>query len=281
MTPPRPPLSFVAAAAWAIVATLGFQVLAGLVASTRSSGGLDLVAGVACQAAVFLLVLYGVVWLHAPDLSLRAVTGLRWEGGVTTALAALSGALLTFPIDAIAEATDRRWPLAAAEREAQLHLLDASTDARRVALVIAAAVVGPLVEELLFRGALYGGLRRAGHAAGISAVALALFFAAAHEEPRYLVPLALVGLALGHARAVTGSLLPPLALHVAFNARSVISDLWAPASADAPHVTPARVALLGLGGALAATAALHAWSRRSPAAAAARALDDAQPSPRP
>jgi hypothetical protein len=69
----RPPLGFALAAAWTLAALLSFQLLAATVAALRPGAPLDVVAGCACQAAAFLLVLYGLLSVHAPDAPLPHV----------------------------------------------------------------------------------------------------------------------------------------------------------------------------------------------------------------
>ena len=81
-------------------------------------------------------------------------------------------------------------------------------------------VAAPLVEEAYFRGAVFGTATAAGGAAlGVAASALA--FGLAHwGSPETLVWVG-VGVALGILRQISGSLLPPMALHLAWNAASL------------------------------------------------------------
>ena len=73
----RPPLGFALAAAWTLAALLSFQLLAATVAALRPGAPLDVVAGCACQAAAFLLVLYGLLSVHAPDAPLPRALASR------------------------------------------------------------------------------------------------------------------------------------------------------------------------------------------------------------
>jgi membrane protease YdiL (CAAX protease family) len=93
-----------------------------------------------------------------------------------------------------------------------------------VALVLAAA---PLFEEIVFRGYLYGVIKR--HVGGLwAALTTAVLFAAVHQNlpafPAYL----LLGLALVCAYEITGSLWAPIVMHTLFNAISLVIILWFP-----------------------------------------------------
>ena len=93
--------------------------------------------------------------------------------------------------------------------------------------VVAAVVLAPLAEELLFRGLLHRALRsrlRIVPAAAISSV----LFALVHVDVAFSQPLALVGLTLvGAIMAVayerTGSLLVPVVIHAVHNAITIVA----------------------------------------------------------
>ena len=88
----------------------------------------------------------------------------------------------------------------------------------------AIAVCAPVSEEVLFRGFMFSGLA-ASRLGAKGAVALtSLAFAIVHGG-QYgwveMVEIAVVGVLLGIARARTGSLFPPLAMHIALNLTSL------------------------------------------------------------
>ena len=93
---------------------------------------------------------------------------------------------------------------------------DQTVFAVNVALVV---LVGPLVEELLFRGLGFGLLRPFGRMVGV--VGSAATFAAIHGLVEGFALVFLLGLGLALMRDVTGSVLPGYALHAAFNAVAV------------------------------------------------------------
>ncbi|MFZ1692688.1 MAG: type II CAAX endopeptidase family protein [Flavobacteriales bacterium] len=90
-------------------------------------------------------------------------------------------------------------------------------------LFIGVAILGPLFEELLLRGLLFGAVR---HIADehVSVAVTAGVFALMHLQ--YSLPIMLLilpmGIVLGYARARTGSLLVPIVLHMANNGLSII-----------------------------------------------------------
>jgi membrane protease YdiL (CAAX protease family) len=104
------------------------------------------------------------------------------------------------------------------------------------------AVVVPLVEEAYFRGALLGAVGAAWGAV-LGVVLSALAFGLAHlGSPEALMWVG-VGVALGTLRQVSGSLLPPVALHLAWNVASLALALQ-------PRLGPVALPATGLGAAL-------------------------------
>jgi membrane protease YdiL (CAAX protease family) len=101
--------------------------------------------------------------------------------------------------------------------------------ASTVLAVIAAVVLAPIAEELLFRGLLFRALlqRRSVHTAAlISGVIFAIVHIdVAVSQPLALVGLTLVGVVLAHAYQRSGSLLVPIAGHAAFNGITLVAAL--------------------------------------------------------
>jgi membrane protease YdiL (CAAX protease family) len=89
------------------------------------------------------------------------------------------------------------------------------------------AVLAPLVEELVFRGLLYGWV--AGRWGGVAAwLVSSLAFAAAHYEPAHVVLVLPLGLLFGWMRRRTDSILPSLVAHVLNNGFALIAAMYAP-----------------------------------------------------
>jgi len=103
----------------------------------------------------------------------------------------------------------------------------ADTPVQLLLAVIAAVVMAPLAEELLFRGLLHRGLRQRMRAVPATLLSSVLF-AVVHVDVAASQPLALVGLtfvgvvlALAHER--TGSLVVPVVIHATHNAITILA----------------------------------------------------------
>lgn len=87
------------------------------------------------------------------------------------------------------------------------------------------AGLAPLVEELVFRGLLYGWL--AGRwGAGVAVVGSTIAFAAAHVELAHVVLVLPLGLVFGCLRWRTGALWPSLVAHMANNGLAVVAATY-------------------------------------------------------
>jgi uncharacterized protein len=92
---------------------------------------------------------------------------------------------------------------------------------------VMAVVVAPLTEELLFRGYLYGVVKK--YAGRVSAMlTVALLFAAVHHSLAGLPVLLLLAVALTLAYELSGSLWAPIVMHVLFNSATLCIILWFP-----------------------------------------------------
>lgn len=89
----------------------------------------------------------------------------------------------------------------------------------QIALALSAVVIAPLAEELIFRGYVYGVMKRFTDGY-FAAICSALVFAIVHLHVGTLIPLFALGLVLVLAYEVTGNLLVPIFIHALFNAAS-------------------------------------------------------------
>jgi len=87
------------------------------------------------------------------------------------------------------------------------------------------AVLAPLVEELVFRGLLYGWIESR-WGAGLAFVVSSLAFAAAHVEPAHALLVLPLGLIFGLLRWRTRSLWPSLVAHMANNGLAVAAAAY-------------------------------------------------------
>jgi len=95
-----------------------------------------------------------------------------------------------------------------------------------VLMAVAAALVAPVCEEIVFRGYLYPVAKKY---AGpwIAALGTALIFSAAHGSFAALLPLFVFGLVLVAIYEFTGSIWAPMAVHFLFNGATVAVQLYA------------------------------------------------------
>jgi len=258
-------MSFFAAAMWSIssVAALDF-FLALVVVAAGQSAGLDLVSRVLCEAAAFMSTLFLLTMVHERERPLSDVLALRRAPIALLLLAGLFGLALQ-----VAVVIYDRYPLPQDQIDLLHQLFDVGSLQKRVALVVAGGLVGPMVEELLFRGGIFRGLRRL-HGAASTVLGISFFFALAHREPRNFLPDFLGGLAMGYVRWASGSLWPAIWLHAAFNTASVILALVSGPEAD---VLTVGQNVAGAAGSIAFLAAFARIAGQSEVCAAAREAD--------
>jgi len=89
------------------------------------------------------------------------------------------------------------------------------------AIFVAASVLAPLMEEFMFRGYVYGTLKRYGGAPA-AAVFTSALFALIHVNLSSLPPLFFLALCLTIAYEWTGSLLVPITMHALFNTANLV-----------------------------------------------------------
>lgn len=81
---------------------------------------------------------------------------------------------------------------------------------------IMAVLAAPIAEETLFRGFLFGGLKKRLGVFG-AALASGLLFSLAHQQPTLIIPVAGIGVLFAWAYAYTGSLWTNIGAHLIFN----------------------------------------------------------------
>jgi membrane protease YdiL (CAAX protease family) len=96
-----------------------------------------------------------------------------------------------------------------------------SEPSKRIPIILLAVVVAPLAEEFVFRGFLYGVLKR--YAGGVPALIFTgICFALIHLHVPSLLPLFLLACVLTLAYELSGSLLVPMAMHALFNSVTLV-----------------------------------------------------------
>ncbi len=246
-------MTFFIAAMWSAAALFALDLLHALFGMLRAPAHVDLVTGVLCQGVAFLATLYAMVFVYDREKPASEVLALRRPSVLLALLATAIGVALHGPLTLIANAIYGRFPLPEQDVEMMREILTASTLRDKIAFVAAAGVVGPVVEEVFFRGALYRNLRRV-HPPSLTLFGMSLLFAAAHLDARTFLPDFLGGLAMGYVRILSGSLWPAILLHAAFNTASMLVAVRSGPDADlltrsesilAVPVTLALVALYG------------------------------------
>lgn len=183
------------------------------------------------QAMGFQLVLAGMtvvvmVWRVRPVEWL----GLRWRGWPRVLWLGPVGVLAMWAANVLMyQAGYFKWmeSLGVEQVQESVRLLHEAVDPLVVGMMaLAAVVVAPVCEEVMFRGYLYPVAKRFG-GAWVGAFASALVFAVAHGGLATLLPLFLFGLLLVWVYEWTGSLWAPVALHFCFNGATVLVQLAA------------------------------------------------------
>lgn len=233
------PLTNVLAFGWTLAAAFFLTSLHAASILLRPSAATDIVNLGAIEALVFVASTFVLLQFHARDMPLRQALGLRPTHPALSVLGVIVGVALQYPADSIEVLVERVWPTPVEELAARAALLRPSTPAGLVVVLVVVACVVPFVEEMFFRGALYGGLRRSHALSGATAITAACFVVG-HLDYRKWPALAVVAAAMTYLRAVSGSLFPSLATHVAFNALSVLSI----AAWGVDPAAPTKIALL-------------------------------------
>jgi membrane protease YdiL (CAAX protease family) len=209
----RRALGLVRALSWCVVAYAGLQLgLAGVaLLSGPSEWVLWLFGAVEVVVVGGLALLLFIAEPHdpAPVRSDSTIGRQLWLGFWL-------GVLMKIPADSLRALIDVYWPTPDAELQAQAELLRHDTWLQVSCLIVVVGVLGPIVEEAFYRGAVFGSFRRALGRAGAILLS-SVVFALSHASPRDWLPLTLVALGIGIARVRTAALWAGMAAHVAFN----------------------------------------------------------------
>ena len=116
------------------------------------------------------------------------------------------------------------WPDAGPQSAVQM-LEKSQSVVVRVALTIMAVIVAPLSEEILFRGFLFGVLKRYTDTY-FAALVSSLLFASVHMHVGFFLPLFALGIIFSAAYEATGCLLVSIFMHAMFNGAQEIMMLF-------------------------------------------------------
>ena len=228
MTPPvatRPELrrpAWVLVLPLALAALLGWTALRAPKASSSASPLTDLplaVAGLIFYAIVLLAAFLCVRASPNPRATLGIVRPSNWGTAFRLAVGLVVAGLV------LGQLLDR--VLHASKAQGLSGALAHGTEASIAIAVsfVAFAIVGPVVEELVFRGLVTSAIR--GHLGSVAAPLVSgTLFALAHGDPHIVLALIPLGIALSFVYERTGSVLPGTLTHMLYNAIGVIVVLW-------------------------------------------------------
>ena len=276
--PPPPktrPMNMAHAVLWVTGITLLFLSLGQLAVTLRASAQRDLFVGFVCQIASYSGGLFLLLRFYGPDASIREFLALRRTHAGFYLFGLLLGLGLVLPTNVLFEATHRLFPQLTRPSDIADLFAQASTRGR-ILMGFAMVVGGPIIEEVLFRGALFGPLLRS-HRAALVILGTGLMFALVHFDVHALLPILLVGAALGYLRVVGGSLLPAVLMHAAFNAVPLLTMIVAghPTEPAEPAPLPLVPAALSAVACVGLLLAIRQLGHRSSLARKARSHDPA------
>ncbi|HEY6559499.1 MAG TPA: CPBP family intramembrane glutamic endopeptidase [Polyangiaceae bacterium] len=265
-------MSYAVACAWTFASTALLLVIVQASTTLAPARAHDLVQLGAWEALIYVLACFGVLRVHAPERPARDALGLRLTHPALLLFGVALGLSLHAPAESLQRLVERVDPVSEVELIQRATLLSPSNTTQAVLLVLIATCVVPLVEELFFRGALYTTLRKSHPLPGAAALT-AVCFVLSHPETRTWLPFIVVSGAMTHLRAASGSMLPPLALHVSFNAVTIAAALTGASNPASPAWLPLPVIVAGWLVSLGLVLAVQYVSQRSPEAERARAED--------
>jgi membrane protease YdiL (CAAX protease family) len=213
-------LSAALALGWSLLLTLGLVSLAIVVGVLFGNTNLAIVVAGPAELLLMLPAAQLIARLYG-DRDRRKAFALGAVSPLELVIGGSLGVLLHLPSGYLSELVERRFPTPPALLHAQLQALTPSSPLLAALMLLSVAAVVPFVEELFFRGALFGALLRSGPGF-VATWTTAIAFALAHQEPRNWAPLLLVALVLGELRRRGGSIWSGVALHATFNAATLL-----------------------------------------------------------
>ena len=201
---------------------LAVQFLAGIVYAAIAAAGASLLPGgvdaesimAGTETAVLLTYLLTaaaiVLWFRLRHKPLGEAAGLRRCSGWTAAFCVFCAVGLFVVVQLALTLLPATW-MTGYNDHMELLLSDGLIPALSI------TVAAPLAEELMFRGVIQTRLERA-MPVWAAVVLQAVLFGVVHGTPIQMAYAFLLGLAFGFLRSRTGSILPGIAAHAAFNA---------------------------------------------------------------
>ncbi len=158
---------------------------------------------------------------EAPTAGMRAILALWPAAPIVLILAALTGVTVGWLPGWAAEFLSREYPwLRLGSVDLVGDMLTEGPLATRLLMIVTVTLLGPVAEELMFRGVLFDAMSRVG-GLFFAVVTTTLLFSAVHLDPAQAIPLLITGAFLGWVRATTGSVWPAVTAHVVNNTLAV------------------------------------------------------------
>lgn len=223
---------------WSFLALGGLLLCAHGLTALRPAVSGDLVSLGILSAAVYLLFAALLIGIYGPrphaeprsrlstppagEGQLLRVLGIRATHPLLAVLGLGLGVVAQIPADSLRRLVESFAPPTEEEALRRTAQLTTETPLEAFMLVVVAACLVPVAEEIFFRGALFGALTRSGRRIWGAALVTSLAFTVSHADPRLWAPIGVVAAMAGFLRVMSGSLFPCLALHVGFNSVTVL-----------------------------------------------------------
>ena len=262
------PLSFLAAAAWTVIAAILLVLLIALIDSAHPGAFTDVVTVAGCKVVVYSVVLFGILRVHEPDASIRRILALRRPPALMLVFGAIAGAGLSPAAMFIQGIFAKRYPPSPEENEALEHIFTTDSVGKKVALVLALAIVIPIADEMFFRGALFTPLKKGRRAEMVILATAAYDTLLIGFSPRQVASALATTLIFAWMRATSGSVLPSVGARVAFFSVQVL-----PFVLNHDDDPPLRIVIVSAVAAALSLAGMAWMGRRSELARSARLLD--------
>jgi membrane protease YdiL (CAAX protease family) len=271
--PRRPELTHGGAVVWALGVTLVWSMTVQQLLFFVPKAANDLVMLFGTELPIYLAAC-ALFAMRRPGRTFEELFALRRASVAMLVTGLLLGLALHAPAERLNELIARFFPMRAEVTAELTSRLVPRGVAHAVTLAVIVAAVGPFVEELLFRGALFTGLRASTNAVSAT-ITTGLLFTLVHLEPRWWLPIFMLAACIGYLRAQSGSLWPGVLMHGAFNG-ATLGLTWAGPRAE--RFVQSLPVLLGSLVLIAVLLSITARLARSSALAErARALDGVQP----
>lgn len=196
-------------------------------AATKGPGALEMLANVVFLLMVCVALLFYLRQIRGLNpVALFGIRRVGFKGVIGWALACLIP--LLFVVSGCNLVTIEWlkgfWPDLDLQDSVKL-FLETGDLGTRVILAVSAVIVAPLVEETVFRGFVYGVVKRFTDPV-FAAIASSALFALAHFHLGSAVPLFVLALGFVGAYERTGSLLVPMLMHALFNGISLLALIF-------------------------------------------------------